>query len=54
MQVIGEKNEAGTGGEGQDEIPDLDDLDDDNLFSQPVQVEEEAKGGGMDGNVQII
>ena len=36
MQVIGESNAAGTGGGGEDEIPDLDDLDDDNMFSQPV------------------
>ena len=54
MQVIGENKAAGTGGGGEDEIPDLDDLDDDNMFSQPVQMEEESKGG-MDGNnVQII
>ena len=36
MQVIGENKEAGTGGGVEDEIPDLDDLDDDDLFSQPV------------------
>lgn len=54
MQVIGENKEAGTGGGVEDEIPDLDDLDDDNLFSQPVQVEEEAKGGMEGNNVQII
>lgn len=51
MQVIGDPKPAGTGGGGEDEIPDLDDLDDDdNMFSQPVQVEEEAKGG-MEGDV---
>ena len=34
MQVIGDPKSAGTGGGGEDEIPDLDDLDDDdNMFS---------------------
>ena len=37
MQVIGENPAtAGTGGGGEDDIPDLDDLDDDNLFAQPA------------------
>ena len=37
--MIGENKVAGTGGGGEDEIPDLDDLDDDNLFAQPVEEE---------------
>ena len=50
-QVIG-GGAAGTGGEDE-EIPDLDDMDDDdNMFSQPVAQPEEAKGG--ESNVQII
>ena len=46
MQVV-ENKPAGTGGGGEEEIPDLDDMsDDDNMFSQPAGVQpEESKGG---------
>ena len=45
MQVI-EKQPPGSGG-GDEQIPDLDDMsDDDNMFSQPAGVKpEESKGG---------
>ena len=43
MQIISNKEEE----KKEDEAFDLDDLDDDNLFAQPVTKEEEKKNGDM-------
>ena len=43
MQIINNQEEE----KKEDEAFDLDDLDDDNLFAQPVSKEEEKKNGDM-------